>query len=164
MKMQQIAVAVFNDRATETARAAALAHFAAGASWDGAVQRLLPAVFAELKKPIYAGVEFDATAWTAAAEVLDLEIAQATAARELAADRPPADFKPRPARGYLSTSGGRWRVISQALPVSDDKATPAAALAAARQLGLELEAAAWNGDRGEWVWLETIAELEGVQA
>lgn len=81
-----------------------------------------------------------------------------------AAERPPADFKPRPARGYLSTSGGRWRVISQALPISDDKATPAAALAAARQLGLELEAAAWNGDRGEWVWLETIAELEGARA
>lgn len=37
MKMQQIAVAVFNDRTTETARAAALAHFAVGASWDGAV-------------------------------------------------------------------------------------------------------------------------------
>ena len=164
MRMQQIAVAVFNDRATEAARAAALADFVDRGHWDAAVQRLLPAVFAELKKPIYAGVEFDATAWTAAAELLELEIAQATAARELAADRPPADFKPRPARGYLSTSGGRWRVISQALPICDDKATPATALAAARQLGLELEAAAWNGDRGEWVWLETIAELEGGRA
>ena len=87
MRMQQVAVAVFNDRTTETARADALAHFAAGASWDGAVQRLLPAVFAELKKPIYAGVEFDATAWTAAAELLELEIAQATAARELEGGR-----------------------------------------------------------------------------
>lgn len=67
-------------------------------------------------------------------------------------------------RGYLSFSAGRWRVISQTLPICDDKATPAAALAAARQLGLELEAAAWNGDRGEWVWLETIAELEGARA
>lgn len=74
MRMHQIAVAVFNDRATESARAAALAAFAAGAEWDGAVLRLLPTVFAELKKPIYAGVEFDATAWTAAAEVLDMQL------------------------------------------------------------------------------------------
>ena len=84
--------------------------------------------------------------------------------RETLAGPVPADFKPRPARGYLSTSGGRWRVISQTLPICDDKATPAAALAAARQLGLELEAAAWNGDEGRWVWLETIAELEGGRA
>lgn len=87
MKMQQVAVAVFNDRATEPARAEALAHFAAGASWDGAVQRLLPAVFAELKKPIYAGVEFDATAWTAAAEVLEMEAQHAIDARELEGGR-----------------------------------------------------------------------------
>ena len=67
-------------------------------------------------------------------------------------------------RGYLSFSGGLWRVVVQALPVCADKATPAEALAAARQLAVELAPAAWNGDRGEWVWLETIAELEGGAA
>lgn len=165
MRMQQVAVAVFNDRATETARAAALAAFVAGADWGAAVHRLLPVVFAELKKPIYAGVQFDAPAWSAAAEVLEMEYQHALDDDVPEGfDRPPAEYKPRPGRGYLSTSGGRWRVISQALPICDDKATPAAALAAARQLGLEIEAAAWNGDAGHWVWLETIAELEGGRA
>ena len=50
MRMQQIAVAVFNDRATETARAGALAAFIAGADWGAAVHRLLPVIFAELRK------------------------------------------------------------------------------------------------------------------
>lgn len=81
MDMKQIAVAVFNDRATEAARAAALAHFAAGATWDGAVQMLLPTVFAELRKPIYEGATFTDTAWTAAAELLDMEVQQAINAR-----------------------------------------------------------------------------------
>jgi len=85
MKMQQVAAAVFNDRTTETARAAALAAFAAGDTWDGAVHRLLLPVYAELKKPIYEGVQFDATAWTAAAEILGLEIQHAIAARHAAA-------------------------------------------------------------------------------
>jgi hypothetical protein len=74
MKIQQIAAAVFNDRTTETARAAALAAFAAGDTWDGAVHRLLLPVYAELKKPIYEGVQFDGTAWAAAAELLELEV------------------------------------------------------------------------------------------
>lgn len=79
MEMKQIAVAVFNDRTTETARAAALAVFVdKGADyWDAAVLQLLPTIFAELRKPIYAGVEFDATAWTAAAEVLEMEVQHA---------------------------------------------------------------------------------------
>ena len=85
MRMHQIAQAVFNDRATEPARAAALADFVERGHWDGAVQRLLPAVFAELRKPIYTGAEFDATAWTAAADVLELEIQHAIACREAAA-------------------------------------------------------------------------------
>ena len=45
--------------------------------WDSAVHRLLPVVFAELRKPLYEGVTFDDTAWTAAAEVLDMEIQHA---------------------------------------------------------------------------------------
>jgi len=65
-------------------------------------------------------------------------------------------------RGYLSFSGDRWRVVVHALPVCADMATPAEALAAARQLAVELAPAAWNGDAGRWVWLETIAELDGV--
>jgi len=74
MDMMQVALAVFNDQSTEAARSIALKHFANGAEWDGAVQTLLPTVFAELKKPIYEGVAFDDTAWTAAAHVLDLQV------------------------------------------------------------------------------------------
>lgn len=64
-------------------------------------------------------------------------------------------------RGYLSFSANRWRVVVRAAPVCADKATPAEALAAARQLAVELAPAAWNGDRGEWVWLESIEDLRG---
>lgn len=71
--MKQVAAAVFNDQTTEAARADALAYFAAGADWDAAVHRLLPTIFAELKKPLYAGVTFDGTAWTAAAETLEMQ-------------------------------------------------------------------------------------------
>lgn len=79
MEMKQIAAAVFNDRTTEAARADALRLFIdKGADyWDSAVRLLLPAVFAELRKPLYEGVTFDSTAWTAAAEVLDMEIQHA---------------------------------------------------------------------------------------
>jgi hypothetical protein len=87
MEMRQVAVAVFNDRTTEAARAAALAVFVdKGADyWDAAVHRLLPVVFAELRKPIYSGAEFDATAWTAAADVLEMELQHAIDCRERAA-------------------------------------------------------------------------------
>jgi hypothetical protein len=68
--MHQVAVAIFNDPATESARASALECFKAGATWGGATQRLLPTVFAELRKPIYEGATWDDTAWTAAAELL----------------------------------------------------------------------------------------------
>ena len=76
MQMKQVAIAVFNDRSTEPARTAALQVFIdKGADyWDSAVHRILPAVFAELRKPIYEGIAFDDTAWTAAAEVLEMEI------------------------------------------------------------------------------------------
>jgi hypothetical protein len=49
------------------------------------VHRLLPVVFAELRKPIYSGAEFDATAWTAAADVLEMELQHAIDCRERAA-------------------------------------------------------------------------------
>lgn len=79
MEMKQVAAAVFNDRTTETARADALRLFIdKGADyWVSAVHLLLPAVFAELKKPMYEGVTFNDSAWTAAAEVLDMEIQHA---------------------------------------------------------------------------------------
>lgn len=85
MQMKQIAVAVFNDRTTEPARAKALALFVEkGADyWDGAVHLLLPTVFAELRKPIYEGASFDDTAWTAAAEVLDMTIQHAIDAKNV---------------------------------------------------------------------------------
>jgi hypothetical protein len=79
MEMKQVAAAVFNDRTTESARADALRLFVdKGADyWDSAVHLLLPVVFAELRKPLYEGVTFEDTAWTAAAEVLDMEIQHA---------------------------------------------------------------------------------------
>jgi len=81
MQMHQVAVAVFNDRTTEGAREKALALFIDKGFWDSAVHLLLPAVFAELRKPIYAGASFDDTAWTAAAEVLDMTIQHAIDAK-----------------------------------------------------------------------------------
>lgn len=81
MKMQQIATAILNDRTTETERAKALAFFANGGDMHTAVHMLLPVVFAELKKPIYAGVTFDDTSWTAAAHVLDMDIQSAIDAK-----------------------------------------------------------------------------------
>jgi hypothetical protein len=60
---------------------------------------------------------------------------------------------------YLSTSEGRWRVIYQGLPVCADKKTPTEALAAAKHQRVIVASIAWNGDRGEWVHLDTIDEL-----
>ncbi len=79
MNMEQVAAAVFNDRTTEAARADALKLFIdKGADyWTSAVHRLLPVVFAELRKPLYEGVTFNDTAWTAAAMVLDMELQNA---------------------------------------------------------------------------------------
>jgi len=61
---------------------------------------------------------------------------------------------------YLSTSEGHWRVISQGLPVCADKKTPAEALTAAQNLRVIVAPVAWNGDRAEWVHLDTIEELD----
>lgn len=60
---------------------------------------------------------------------------------------------------YLSTSEGFWRVISQGLPICADKKTPAEALTAAEHLKVKIAPAAWNGDRAQWVSLDTIEEL-----
>jgi predicted amidohydrolase len=61
---------------------------------------------------------------------------------------------------YLSTSEGHWRVISQGMPICADKATPAEALTAAQNLRVIVAPVAWNGDRAEWVSLDTIEELD----
>lgn len=61
--------------------------------------------------------------------------------------------------GYLSFSGGAYRVIVQGLPICKD-GPPADAMRAARALRVTLQPEAWNGDRGEWVTLSTIEELD----
>jgi hypothetical protein len=60
---------------------------------------------------------------------------------------------------YLSTSEGRWRVISQGLPVGSDKATAAEAMRFAEKYRMKIAPVSWNGDRGEWVDMDTIEEL-----
>jgi predicted amidohydrolase len=61
---------------------------------------------------------------------------------------------------YLSISEGRYRVISQGMPICADKATPAEALTAAQNLRVIVAPVAWNGDRAQWVHLDTIEELD----
>jgi len=74
----QIAQAIINDRATMAARRAALNLFISGTDYFQVVQRLLPLVSAELKKPGYEGMgSFADMLWPAAAEVLEDEIARA---------------------------------------------------------------------------------------
>jgi hypothetical protein len=60
---------------------------------------------------------------------------------------------------YLSTSAGLWRVISQGLPVCADKKTSIEAIRAAEHLKVKIAPVCWNGDRAEWVSLDTIEEL-----
>ena len=59
-------------------------------------------------------------------------------------------------RTYLSTSGGRYRVIHQAIPISPDRETASEALLAARHFGLKIADRAWDGDAGHFVPLETV--------
>lgn len=80
MHIDQVAHAVFNDRETEGARSLALAEFLShGDRWRAAHQ-LMPVIIAEMKKPVYEGVDFSGDAMTAAAVCLDLEICYASAA------------------------------------------------------------------------------------
>lgn len=82
MRIDQIAQAILNDPATSSSRARALDSFKNDGHWDGAVHFLLVAVYTEMKKPIYAGVQFDGTAWQAAAQILEAEIDHAIAAKQ----------------------------------------------------------------------------------
>lgn len=61
-------------------------------------------------------------------------------------------------KGYLSFSGGKARIIYQGSPICADTTFEQAKLAA-KQMKVTLAAEAWNGDRAEWVWLDTI---EGI--
>ena len=60
---------------------------------------------------------------------------------------------------YLMTIEGQWRVIVQGIPLTADKPTPAAAIAAAERLGAIIAPVAWNADRQQWVMTDTIEEL-----
>lgn len=55
---------------------------------------------------------------------------------------------------YLSTSGGRWRVISGGLQVCADKPSRDEAMAAARGMRLT-PAAVWDGDAGAFKDIES---------
>ena len=59
---------------------------------------------------------------------------------------------------YLSTSGNRWRVISQGMQLCADTDRAAAERYAA-QLKIKLPVFIWNGDRGEWVHADSFEEV-----
>lgn len=59
--------------------------------------------------------------------------------------------------GYLSFSGGVYRVIVQGMPICKD-GPRADAQRAAESLRVKLQPEAWNGDRGEWVHADTIED------
>lgn len=65
--------------------------------------------------------------------------------------------------GYLSFSGGGYRVICQGLPICKDWPAVSDAVRAAQSLNVKLQDTAWNGDRGEWVLLSTIDDLPSLE-
>ena len=77
MQIDQIAHAVFNDRQTEKARSHALAGFLLHGDRTRAAHQLLPVIIAEMKRPIYDGVDISGDAATAAAHCLEMEICRA---------------------------------------------------------------------------------------
>lgn len=84
------------------------------------------------------------------ANELRRQVNEREARRAIERETPPA---------YLSISEGRYRVISQGLPICADKPTPAEALTAAKHQRVIVAPVAWNGDRAEWVHLDTIEEV-----
>ena len=60
--------------------------------------------------------------------------------------------------GYISMGQGDYTVIVQGMPVCNNKKTLAEALRAAEFMRVKLHSEAWNGERGEWVHLQTIEE------
>ena len=77
MHISQIALAVINDRQTEKARALALAGFLLHGDRTRAAHQLMPAIIAEMKKPLYEGADIAGDAATAAATCLELIICHA---------------------------------------------------------------------------------------
>jgi len=82
MQMKQIALAIFNDLATQEKQKQAFLYWLNERHETGALLHFLPIVFAELKKPIYEGVSFDDSPWTAAAELLNFHIEHELEKRE----------------------------------------------------------------------------------
>lgn len=84
MHISQLALAVIHDRSTEEDRARAFRLFLM-TSRTAAVLTLMPAVYAELDKPIYDGVTFtndkgeEAACWEAGDIILQTEIDRAMA-------------------------------------------------------------------------------------
>lgn len=84
MHIQQLALAVMHDRTTEDERARAV-RLSLMTSRAAAVLTLMPAVYAELEKPIYDGVTFtddegqQASCWEAGEIILQAEIDRAMA-------------------------------------------------------------------------------------
>jgi hypothetical protein len=82
MHISQLALAVIHDRSTEDDRARAF-RLSLMTSRPAAVLTLMPAVYAELDKPIYDGVTFtndkgeDASCWEAGEIILQAEIDRA---------------------------------------------------------------------------------------
>ena len=65
----------------------------------------------------------------------------------------------RKSQGYISFGLGEFSVVVQGMPVCNNKQTLAEAKRAAEFMRVELHSEAWNGERGEWVHLQTIEEL-----
>jgi hypothetical protein len=60
-------------------------------------------------------------------------------------------------KGILSFSSGKFRVLVDGMPISID-GTKAYALRAAQSMRVTVQPEAWNGDRGEWVHINTLEE------
>ena len=79
----QIAVAIFNNRETESARVAAVRELVAGVSRDNAAHCLTLVASVEIRKPIYEGAGL-VSIWGIAHAVLDMQIEHAIDTLELA--------------------------------------------------------------------------------
>jgi len=77
MKIEQVAHAVFNDRETEKVRSLALAEFLSHGDRTRAIHKLMPVIVAEIKKPVYEGVDFSGDAMTGAAICFALQLSHA---------------------------------------------------------------------------------------
>ena len=82
MQMKQVAVAVFNDSTTQEKQKQAFLYWLNEGHETGALLQLLSIIFAELKKPIYEGISFDDSPWSAAAELLEFHIQSELEKRE----------------------------------------------------------------------------------